>query len=89
MTVVKQLLPDCHYVDFLVPYKRGSFRAERDMIETQCCVVVYCGLVFSRATYSKYRDTPSEASRAKCLAQGHNIIWHSLVSNLLLREPSD
>ena len=28
----------------------------------------------SRATYSKYRDITPEASRVKCLAQGHNVI---------------
>ena len=33
-------------------------------------------MLLSRATYSKYRDIPPEASRVKCLAQGHNIILH-------------
>ena len=37
-------------------------------------------------TYSKYRDIPPEASRVKCLAQGHNIILHGGESN---RQPSD
>ena len=30
--------------------------------------------LLSGAIYSKYRDIPPEASRVKCLAQGHNII---------------
>ena len=40
----------------------------------------------SRATYSKCRDIPPKASRVKCLAQGHNVIWHGRESNW---QPSD
>ena len=31
-------------------------------------------------SYSKYRDILPEASRVKCLAQGHNI-WHGRESD--------
>ena len=46
--------------------------------------------ILSRATYSKYRDILPEGSRAKCLAQGHNLIWQSNnkeSNNLLINSP--
>ena len=42
--------------------------------------------LLSRATYSKYRDIPPEASRVKCLAQGHSVILHEGES---IQQPSD
>ena len=38
----------------------------------------------------QYRDIPSKASRVKCLAQGHNIIWHGWdrISNLQITSPT-
>ena len=43
-------------------------------------------MLLSRETYSNYRDIPPEASRVKCLAQGHNVIWLGQESNW---RPSD
>ena len=47
-------------------------------------------ILLSRATYRKYRDILPEASRVKCLAQGHNVIWHAgnRTSNFLINSPT-
>ena len=46
----------------------------------------FSNLADARVTYSKYRDMPPEASRVKCLAQGHNVSWHDRELNW---QPSD
>ena len=47
------------------------------MYKVHLHLVIYQTLL-SRATYSKYRDIPPEASRVKCLAQGHNVNLHAI-----------
>ena len=59
-----------------------SIAVHRSYITFTLNLVIYQTLS-SRATY---RDIPPEASKVKCLFQGHNVILHGQESN---RQPSD
>ena len=78
------------YRKVMPPLRRGTTTQasddEPDMQPMNTLHLVIQQMLFSRGTYSKYRDILPEASRVKCLAQGHNVIWRS---RELIRQPSD